>query len=55
MTDILIINGTIVDGSGEPGRPGTVAVEDGRLRLLTVDEPPPGAPSAPKRSSPNGW
>jgi N-acyl-D-amino-acid deacylase len=39
MTDILIVNGTIVDGSGEPGRPGTVAVEDGRLRLLTVDEP----------------
>ncbi len=43
MTDILLINGTVVDGSGEPGRPGTVAVEDGRLRLLTADEPAPEA------------
>ncbi|HET8786853.1 MAG TPA: D-aminoacylase [Candidatus Limnocylindrales bacterium] len=37
MPDVLIRNGTIVDGSGDPGRPGTVAIEDGRLRLLPVD------------------
>ncbi|HET7677300.1 MAG TPA: D-aminoacylase [Candidatus Limnocylindrales bacterium] len=37
MTDLLITGGTIVDGTGAPGRPGTLAIEDGRLRLLPPD------------------
>ena len=36
--DLAITGGTIVDGTGAPGRPGTVLVEGERLRLL-----PPGA------------
>jgi N-acyl-D-amino-acid deacylase len=36
--DLLIENGTIVDGSGGPGRPGSVAVEDDRLALLEPGE-----------------
>ncbi len=34
MTDLLIENGTLIDGTGSVGRPGTVAVEGDRLRLL---------------------
>ena len=32
--DLLIENGTIVDGTGAPGYPGTVAVDGERLRML---------------------
>jgi N-acyl-D-amino-acid deacylase len=32
--DIVISGGTIVDGTGAPGRPGTVIVEGDRMRLL---------------------
>jgi N-acyl-D-amino-acid deacylase len=39
--DILIEGGTIVDGSGAPGRPGTLVVEGERLRLLSADARPP--------------
>ena len=39
--DLLITGGTIVDGTGVPGRPGTVAVVDGRIRVVDQVEPPP--------------
>jgi len=41
VTDLLITGGTLVDGSGAPGRAGSLAVDDGRLRVLD----PGGAPS----------
>jgi N-acyl-D-amino-acid deacylase len=41
--DLLITGGTIVDGTGALGRPGTVAVEGDRLRVLAPDVPPPAA------------
>ena len=31
--EIRIVGGTLVDGTGAPGRPGTVEVREGRLRL----------------------
>ncbi len=39
--DILITGGTIVDGTGAPGRPGTVVVEGDRIRLLDPGAEPP--------------
>jgi N-acyl-D-amino-acid deacylase len=41
--DILITGGTIVDGTGAPGRPGTVVVEGDRMRLLPADAEPPAS------------
>jgi N-acyl-D-amino-acid deacylase len=41
--DIAIVGGTIVDGTGAPGRPGTVVVEGDRLRLLPANAPAPPA------------
>jgi N-acyl-D-amino-acid deacylase len=35
--ELLITGGSIVDGTGAPGRPGTVVVEGERLRLLAAD------------------
>ncbi|HEU4572496.1 MAG TPA: amidohydrolase family protein, partial [Candidatus Limnocylindrales bacterium] len=39
--DLAIVGGTIVDGTGRPARPGTVLVEDGRVRILPADAPLP--------------
>ena len=39
--DILITGGTIVDGTGAPGRPGTVAVAGDRLRVIADGDPAP--------------
>ncbi len=39
--DFLITGGTIVDGTGQPARPGTVLISGDRLRLTPPDEPEP--------------
>ncbi len=39
--DLVISGGTIVDGTGAPGRAGTVIVEGERLRLLAPADPTP--------------
>ena len=35
--ELLVTGGTIVDGTGAPGRPGTVVVEGDRMRVLAPD------------------
>lgn len=42
--DLLITGGTIVDGTGAPPRPGTVAVEGDRMRTLPPDAALPRNP-----------
>ncbi len=39
--ELLIIGGTVVDGTGAPPRPGTIAVIDGRIRVLSETDPAP--------------
>ena len=41
--DLLIENGTIVDGTGGPGRPGSVAVVGDSLRILGTGAQASGA------------
>ncbi len=41
MSDLLLRGGTLVDGSGAPGRTGSLLVADGRLRLLEADDDAP--------------
>jgi N-acyl-D-amino-acid deacylase len=39
--ELVIAGGTIVDGTGAPGRPGTVVVEGDRMRLIDPAAEPP--------------
>jgi N-acyl-D-amino-acid deacylase len=39
--DLLISGGILVDGTGAPGRPGTLAVDGERLRVLDAGSPEP--------------
>lgn len=41
MTDLAIVGGTVVDGSGNPGRAATVLVEDTSLRVIDAQTPVP--------------
>jgi len=41
--DLLITGGTLVDGTGAPGRPGVVAITGDRLRIVGPGEPLPVA------------
>jgi N-acyl-D-amino-acid deacylase len=41
--DLLITNGTIIDGTGTSGRLGTVAIKDGKLTVLGAGADPPVA------------
>ncbi len=41
--DVLVTGGTLVDGTGAPPRAGTVAIHDGRMRLLPPDAERPSA------------
>lgn len=34
MVDLLVIGGTVVDGTGNPGYPAAVAVDDNRVRII---------------------
>jgi N-acyl-D-amino-acid deacylase len=43
VVDLAIVGGSVVDGTGAPGRPGTVLVEGERLRLRPAGAAPPPA------------
>ena len=44
--EIRIVGGTIVDGTGAPGRPGTVEIREGRLRADATPPAPDGTEPA---------
>ena len=50
VADIVIVGGTVVDGTGAPGRPGTVVIDGERLRLTPAAAGTPATP--PARSTP---
>jgi N-acyl-D-amino-acid deacylase len=52
--DILITGATIVDGTGAPGRPGSVAIHGDRLRLLAPAAPGKEEPAANRRIDASG-
>src|SRR5918998_5817928 len=41
--DLLIRGGTVVDGTGAPGRPANVAITGGELRVVAAGEEPNAA------------
>jgi N-acyl-D-amino-acid deacylase len=43
IADLVLVGGTVVDGTGAPGRPGTVVIDRQRLRLVAATEPSPRA------------
>jgi N-acyl-D-amino-acid deacylase len=43
VADIVIVGGTVVDGTGAPGRPGTVVINGERLRLTSAAAEPSAA------------
>ncbi|MDE0059231.1 MAG: hypothetical protein OXP07_13990, partial [Defluviicoccus sp.] len=46
MTEPVVIRrGTVVDGSGAPGRIADVVIENGRIRAVGRRRPPRGAPA----------
>ena len=49
--DIRIVGGTIVDGTGAPGRAGTVVVEGDRLRVLAAGDAAGGAAASPDQAA----
>ena len=40
MIDLVIRNGTVVDGTGAPRRAANIGIHDGRVELIGGREPP---------------
>jgi hypothetical protein len=56
MLDVIIADGIVLDGTGNPGFRAAVAVRDGRVRLLRGRDLPPRRGRSTRRgsSSPRG-
>ena len=56
--ELLVENGTIVDGSGEPGFAGAIGIRDGRLTVILGETEPEvaaaGGSTRPASSSRRG-